>query len=268
MSPVDLAPEEEPAHGPRPVRDPATERLHRLAAQVRDELAGAGLGGAAVRVARGGVDVAWPGTCCPAGAQRLLAAAGFEPVAVDGVLRVTGRVRGDVRLRPLDEALLRRLLAAAVADADPLDVMPPVAGPPGWTRERREAFVRFHRSRSLSARPVESTYAIVLTGPDGAGGAGGASGVVGAARLAPVAEEPGSVEAGVWLGRSVRGAGVGGAVLRQLAGIARAGGAVRMVAETTPDNIASQRILSALCASVTRHDNAVTARLGLGHAPS
>ena len=73
-------------------------------------------------------------------------------------------MRADVTLRQLDETLLRGLLDAAVADADPDEVMPPVAGPDGWTDERQAAFLSFHQSRSLATEPIEATYAI-LVGP-------------------------------------------------------------------------------------------------------
>ncbi|GAA1265547.1 hypothetical protein GCM10009677_17010 [Sphaerisporangium rubeum] len=144
-------------------------------------------------------------------------------------------MRSDVSLRPLDENLLQELLAAAAADADPVEVMPPVAGPGGWTDERREAFLRFHRSRSLCAEPVESTYAVVV-----------GETVVGAARLFPLTDARRAVEAGVWIGRSYRGGGVGRAVLRGLVDLARAGGAERLFASTTAGNMAVRRLLAEL----------------------
>ncbi|UCM87779.1 GNAT family N-acetyltransferase [Streptomyces marincola] len=231
---------------------------------MRDCLDRSGHPSAAVRLAPRTGDVAVlparAGAEHMAEVERLLRAAGFALTTTGDALLVTRRFRADVDLRPLDEHLLSRLLDAAVEDADPREVMPAVAGPAGWTRERRAAFLRFHRTRSLSACPVESTYAVLL-----AGTAGGPR-VVGAARLAPVPEQPLTVEAGLWLRRQVRGEGVGSAVFRQLAGLARAGGAAHMVARTTPENAASQRLLSALCTTVTRHEDAVTARLALGPA--
>ncbi|MDT0345233.1 GNAT family N-acetyltransferase [Streptomyces litchfieldiae] len=157
-----------------------------------------------------------------------------------------------VVLRPLDEELLEALLSAAVAGADPAEVMPPVPGPEGWTAERRAAFRQFHRTRSLSAAPVERTWAVVVAAPER---------VVGAARLAPLPD--GAVEAGLWLARAHRGAGVGGAVLRRLVELARAAGAAALVAETTADNAAMRRILAGLGATATVRGGAVTARLPL-----
>ncbi|GAB2584093.1 hypothetical protein GCM10027168_16170 [Streptomyces capparidis] len=159
----------------------------------------------------------------------------------------------DVTLAPLDLNLLSRLLDAAVADADPEEVMPPVDGPAGWTAERREAFTRFHRSRSLSADPVERTWAITV---DGA--------VVGAARLCPVPGRAGAVEAGVWIGRSHRGAGVGAAVFRELVALARAGGSGALLVSTTPGNTAVLRVLEAFGADPVREGDAVTAWVDLG----
>ncbi|WP_326598500.1 GNAT family N-acetyltransferase [Streptomyces sp. NBC_01803] len=167
----------------------------------------------------------------------------------------------DVRLRPLDEAGLPALLAAAVADADPLEVMPPVAGPAGWTERRRAAFLAFHRSRALAAEPVETVYAIVVGGR-----------VAGAARLCPppaagprAGDGPaGTLEAGLWIGHSRRGMGVGGAVLRDLVALARASGAACLYAETTPGNMAMRRVLASLGARTAEEDGEVRAWVELG----
>ncbi|MCZ7415382.1 MULTISPECIES: GNAT family N-acetyltransferase [unclassified Streptomyces] len=179
-------------------------------------------------------------------------------------------MREDVILRRLDETLLSALLEAAVADADPVEVMPPVPGPPGWTAERRAAFLRFHRSRSrgLAAAPVETTYAVLVGWR-----------VVGAARLCPESPKPpeppgpvpepgasgapGAVEAGVWLGRSARGAGVGRAVLAGLTAEARAAGFAELVAHTTPDNAGARRLLEGCGARASVTAQGVTARVEL-----
>ncbi|MCC3762686.1 GNAT family N-acetyltransferase [Glycomyces sp. TRM65418] len=135
-----------------------------------------------------------------------------------------------MRLRALSHRNLPALLDAAVADADPLEVMPPVEAPPGWTDGRRTAFLDFHRSRSLDATdPVETTYAVQVDGR-----------VVGAARLEP---KPEGVEIGLWPGRSHRGRGIGGEVLTSLAVIARERGYTQMLASTTPENTAARRLL-------------------------
>ncbi|MCK1794684.1 GNAT family N-acetyltransferase [Streptomyces sp. XM4193] len=145
-----------------------------------------------------------------------------------------------MELRQLNEELLQELLEAAVRDADPGEVMPPVGGPPGWTRRRREAFVRFHRERALAPDPVEATFAILHE-----------HAVVGAARLERLPDEPGSVELGVWLGRSVRGRGMAHKVLLGLLEEARSLGFRHVVASTTTGNTAAQRALAALGADLT-----------------
>ncbi|MFE9583265.1 GNAT family N-acetyltransferase [Nocardia sp. NPDC006044] len=153
-----------------------------------------------------------------------------------------------VELEPLTEHNLTLLLEAAVADADPLEVMPPVDGEPGWNAERRQAFLEFHRGRALAEdAPVEYTYVIVVGGR-----------AVGAARLQP---GDAGLEAGVWIGRSDRGRGVGKAVAEQLRGVAAELGVRQIVAVTTVDNSAARRLLEA--ASATVSGDTVTATLVL-----
>lgn len=132
-----------------------------------------------------------------------------------------------VQLRRLDEDLLAALLDTAVTDADPSEVMPAVPGPPGWTADRRAAFLAFHHE--WAATPT--TYAILVAGQ-----------VVGAARLQPTPD--GALEAGLWIGRSHRGQGVGHAVVALLRAEAKAQGASRIVASTTDTNTAAQRLLT------------------------
>jgi RimJ/RimL family protein N-acetyltransferase len=164
-------------------------------------------------------------------------------------------VRPDVTLRPLDEPRLLALLAAASADADPYEVMPPADpdGPPGWTAARRDAFLAFHRGRALAPEPVEVTYAIHV-GED----------VVGAARLCPLDEPEGAVEAGVWVGRSHRGAGVGGAVLQRLISLARTAGFATFFVGTRADNTPVLRLLAGLGAVTVREEGRVTTLIDLG----
>ncbi|HEX2315146.1 MAG TPA: GNAT family N-acetyltransferase [Thermomonospora sp.] len=157
-------------------------------------------------------------------------------------------MRPDVVLRPLDEDLLADLLNVAVADADPLEVMPPVTGPPGWTRERRDAFLSFHRSRTLAAEPVESTYAVIV-----------GDAVAGAARLCPLDDAGRTAEAGLWIGRSHRGGGVGGTVLRRLLALARTDGYASVLVSTTPGNTAILRMVAALGVDLVREGDTVTA---------
>ncbi|MCR3722518.1 MULTISPECIES: GNAT family N-acetyltransferase [Prauserella salsuginis group] len=133
-------------------------------------------------------------------------------------------------LRPLDARNLADLLAVAVAETDPLEVMPPVPGEPGWNETRRQAFREFHLTRSIEAtEPVERTYLVVVD-----------ERVAGAARIEPVGAD---VEIGMWLGRPYRGLSLGGTVLAELLTVARATGARRVVASTTTANVAARRLL-------------------------
>ncbi|MFC5948683.1 GNAT family N-acetyltransferase [Pseudonocardia lutea] len=157
-----------------------------------------------------------------------------------------------VTLRALDEPLLVALLDAAVAGAEPGEVMPPVVGAPGWTDAARAAFLTFHRSRSVGAvAPVERTWA-VLDGDT----------VVGAGRLEPVAD---GLEVGLWLARGARGRGIGRAAVREL--VARAGGRP-VVAETTADNAAAVAVLRELGAVLVESGDAVHAVLPGGRVPA
>lgn len=137
----------------------------------------------------------------------------------------------------IDEEMLVRLLAVAVDEASPGEVMAPVAGPPGWTSARRAAFVEYHRRTRRAASPApiaEVTYAVT----DHAD-------VVGAARLAAVDGDSAALEVGLWVGRRFRGRGVAGAVLPLAAGVAHTLGARRLIARTTSANRAAVAVLRA-----------------------
>ena len=147
-----------------------------------------------------------------------------------------------VAIVPVDEDVLDVLLGVAVADAEPIDVMPPVAGPPGWTDAARAAFAAHHRSRrpGLAGPHAEVTWAILA---DGA--------VVGSARLHRVG--PGCLEMGVWLGRSARAHGVGTALVPLLVAEAGRLGATTVIAETTADNVGALATLRRNGALLTDH---------------
>lgn len=148
---------------------------------------------------------------------------------------------GRVAVRQMDEEVLEELLAVAVEDAAPEDVMPSVAGPPGWTARRRDAFRDWHRSRfpGLAGPLRESTFAVVH---DGA--------VVGSARLA-ARDSPDVLETGMWLGRSQRGRGIGTAALRILLDEAAKAGARMVVADTMAHNTAALTALRRNGATLT-----------------
>ncbi|MEU6393675.1 GNAT family protein [Streptomyces sp. NPDC046939] len=136
---------------------------------------------------------------------------------------------GRVTLRQVDEGTLEELLAVAVEDATPEEVMPPVAGPPGWTPERREAFRAWHRARraGLTGPLRERTFAITYDVR-----------IVGSARLA-LRDRPDALETGMWLARSWRGHGVGTAALGLLLEEAAEAGAQVVVADTLAHNTAA-----------------------------
>ncbi|MFD9219248.1 GNAT family N-acetyltransferase [Streptomyces sp. NPDC060064] len=132
-----------------------------------------------------------------------------------------------VELRHVDEEMLQGLLAVAVNEAAPSEVMPPVAGPPGWTPARQDAFRAWHRDRrpGLSGPLRESTFAILTDGH-----------IVGSARLA-CRDSQEVLETGMWLARSARGRGIGTAALRALLNEAAGADARLVVAETTATNL-------------------------------
>ncbi|MFJ9041112.1 GNAT family N-acetyltransferase [Streptomyces sp. NPDC102406] len=136
---------------------------------------------------------------------------------------------GRVAARQVDEENLEELLAVAVQEAAPEEVMPAVAGPPGWTTERQEAFRNWHRARRLGlAGPLrEVTFAITHNGD-----------IVGSGRLA-LRDSHDVLETGMWLGRSHRGRGIGTAALRILLDEAARAGARAVVADTKAHNTAA-----------------------------
>ncbi|MFJ8192058.1 GNAT family N-acetyltransferase [Streptomyces sp. NPDC096094] len=153
----------------------------------------------------------------------------------------TNVVVGRVELRQVDEVSLEGLLAVAVEDAEPEEVMPPVAGPPGWTALRQEAFRAWHRARfpGLTGPLREATFTIAHEGR-----------TVGSARLAVRGSQE-VLETGMWLARSQRGRGTGSAALRILLGEAARAGARTVVADTTVLNTAALAVLRGNGATLT-----------------
>jgi RimJ/RimL family protein N-acetyltransferase len=134
-------------------------------------------------------------------------------------------------LKPLELADIDELVAVAVADAAPEEVIPPVPGPPGWTAERRAACRAFFLEWAAE-RPIPGArFAVVDEGR-----------LVGIARLSPV-DPPGTREIGMWLARSARGRGVGVAAVTELLAQATAQGVAAVVAETTRGNAAALGVL-------------------------
>ncbi|QLQ38199.1 GNAT family N-acetyltransferase [Micromonospora robiginosa] len=163
---------------------------------------------------------------------------------------------GAVRLEPVDERNLEPLLSVAAAEAEPEDVMPPVDAPAGWSLARREAFREFHRASfgGLDGPTATAMYAIVSGGE-----------VVGMVRMAR-RDEPGTVETGMWLGRSARGRGLGAAALRELLHVAAAAGMNTVVADTTPDNAGAISVLRKCGAELREQGGKTYARMCLDSA--
>ena len=137
-----------------------------------------------------------------------------------------------VVLRPIDEETLEALVRVAVDDAEPDEVMPPSAGPAGWTEQRQEAFRAFHRARraGLAGPHEELGLAIVANGE--------AIGVIRLQRRCGARHE-----VGFWIARSRRGRGAGTAALAALRSLAASLGVTELVAETTSDNAATLAML-------------------------
>ncbi|MFC9285835.1 GNAT family N-acetyltransferase [Streptomyces sp. NPDC057052] len=165
---------------------------------------------------------------------------------------------GQVELQQVDEDSLEELLAVAVDDAAPEETMPPVAGPPGWTPERKEAFRGWHRARrpGLAGPLRESTFAISHDGK-----------IVGSARLA-LRDSHDVLETGMWLARSWRGYGIGTATLRLLLHEAARTGARAVVADTKTHNKAALAALRRNGATLTTSPDVTEVRAELPLPPT
>lgn len=141
-----------------------------------------------------------------------------------------------VRLRPVDETVLARLVGAAVAGAAPEEVTPPLPSAGGWGPERIEWLRRFHRDRrmGLDGPLGEATWAIETGGE-----------IVGAVRLKRTAD-PEVLEAGIWLTRDGRGKGVGRRAIGLVLQRARERGAHAVRADTSVHNAAALAVLRRL----------------------
>ncbi|GIJ75655.1 Protein N-acetyltransferase, RimJ/RimL family [Micromonospora phaseoli] len=164
---------------------------------------------------------------------------------------------GVVRLEPVDEQNLEPLLSVAVAEAEPADVMPPVAAPAGWSHARREAFREFHRASfgGLDAATRTAMYAIVVGGE-----------VVGMIRMSR-RDEPDVAEVGLWLGQSARGQGIGPAALRELLNLAAAAGIRTVAADTSSENRGALSVLERCGAKLRDDGDRVYAEISLDVAP-
>ncbi|TRY17313.1 GNAT family N-acetyltransferase [Tessaracoccus rhinocerotis] len=131
----------------------------------------------------------------------------------------------ELKLVPVDEAVLDELIGVAMSDAEPDDVTPPLGD--GWTTSRVEWLRAFHRQRRAGLSGGDEETAAIRTG----------NRIVGATRLHRSSiEDPEQLEYGIWLARSARGRGLSHEVLRLVAARAVALGASRLVLRTKSSN--------------------------------
>ncbi|MDQ0664394.1 ribosomal-protein-alanine N-acetyltransferase [Arthrobacter ulcerisalmonis] len=150
----------------------------------------------------------------------------------------------EVTLVDVDEAVADQLLQLAKRDASPDEVAPPIGGP-GWNLERTTWFYSYHHAAAggLDGPAAEKSWAI-FSGLD----------IAGSIRLKREtgAATP-SAQTGIWLGRSFRSCGIGGAALGLVLAEARRAGLKRVTARTLAGNHSAQRLLKAAGAALT-HD--------------
>jgi RimJ/RimL family protein N-acetyltransferase len=149
---------------------------------------------------------------------------------------VTSANPSPVGLIAVDDVVLEQLVHAAVSDASADDVTPPLGAGAGWTPARVGWLETFHRDRraGLGGAAAEATWAVVV-----------GSAVVGSVRLKST-DEPGVLETGVWLTRSSRGRGIGGAAMAAVLQEAAALGAQGVRADTTAGNTSALGVLHRL----------------------
>ena len=165
----------------------------------------------------------------------------------------------DVALLDITEAVLERLLAVALADADADEVTPPLGASPGWNADRVRWFLAYHRAAAagLDGPAREKTWAVTTGGT-----------LAGAVRLKAVSA-PGTavgslaLETGIWLRRSLRGRGIGRAALQLVTLQAAATGAAVLTADTATDNAAARSLLAGLGSTLAADGTRVTARIPL-----
>jgi [ribosomal protein S5]-alanine N-acetyltransferase len=141
----------------------------------------------------------------------------------------------DVTLADVDETVADQLLRLAKRDASPDEVAPPLGGP-GWNLERTAWFYSYHHAAAdgLDGPAAEKSWAVFSGGR-----------IAGSVRLKrdTSAGIP-SAEAGIWLGRSFRSQGIGGAALLLVLEEARRAGLARVTARTLAGNAGARRLLA------------------------
>ncbi len=147
-----------------------------------------------------------------------------------------------VALVTVDDLVLEQLVEAATTDASADEVTPPSTVGPAWTPTRIAWLRAFHRDRrtGLDGPAREITWAITVD-----------QRVVGSVRLQRM-ERPGLLETGVWLTRSSRGHGVGGAAMAAALREAGSLGFTAVRAETTANDAGALAVLEQLGFDLTR----------------
>lgn len=152
----------------------------------------------------------------------------------------------EVTLHDVDDAMADQLLELAKRDASPDEVAPPLGGP-GWNLERTAWFFGYHHAAAagLDGPAGEKSWA-VFSGNEPAG----------SIRLKrdAGADVP-TAETGIWLGRSFRSRGIGGAALDLVLAEARRAGLRRVTARTLAANGSAQRLLASAGAALTHDDD-------------
>lgn len=136
-----------------------------------------------------------------------------------------------VRLVDVSEAVLEQLLTLAIRDADPDEVTPPLGSAAGWNSDRISWFREYHHAAAgLDGPAQQKSWAISSDGE-----------LAGSIRLQRTGA--GSLETGIWLGRSFRGRGIAREALRLVIDRAAASGASVLEADTTAGNAAALVLL-------------------------
>jgi RimJ/RimL family protein N-acetyltransferase len=151
-------------------------------------------------------------------------------------------VSGTVGLVDVDETVLAEMIDAAMQDAAPDEVTPPLDDSGTWSEARQNWMRELHRDRraGVDGPAGEATWAICVDGH-----------VVGATRLKRTGD--GSVlETGIWLTRAARGQGVGVAAIQAVVAKAAELGASAVYAETTLANVRAQGLLRRLGFALSR----------------
>ena len=151
-------------------------------------------------------------------------------------------VPNTVTLVEVDEAVLADMVDAAIHDAEPDEVTPPIDDGTEWTDARLDWLRDMHRTRrgGLAGPVGEATWAVCHDGQ-----------VVGAVRLKRT-KDSGVLETGIWLSRSARGRGVAVCALRAVVDKAVDHGAKAVYAETTLNNVRAQGVLRQLGFALSR----------------